>query len=809
MAQRKAHIIDDRERTVDIQTEENVDFRSMYLSEHVLNGLKATGFERPSPIQLAAIPLGRCGLDMVVQAKSGTGKTCVFAVVALEMISVSASTTQVLILTPTREIAVQVTQVISAIGCKIQGLRVSTFIGGLHLSLDKAKLKCCHIAVGTPGRITQLIEMRLLRLDNVRLFVLDEADQLLTGQFADGIAQIASGLPLNKQVLALSATYTEDVAKVAEGLMRTPNHVRLGKESPALIGIGQFVKLLPYHHQPHRRQQIKLEELMNILCTVTFNQCLVFSNSQLRAESVCNQLRSAGWPAAFLTGGQAQQDRLVALDALCSYKCRVLVSTDLSARGLDSEHVNLVINLDLPKNHATYLHRIGRAGRFGSRGNAVTLVTEGEEWQVVRAIATLANVQIALLHGDLTADITSKEEENHEFVEFLSGDEFEDYLNVADTQENNLCKKGKSKNVKSNIPNGNKQSGNSCTSEEYVESFAHGKNKQGKGNKKDHLNVKKSSRKSLQKERKLESDKKAEEKEEAQRKSLASVISILKRLNLEHAFLPVSFSEIMTDIASKYDSISADDNPLVNVPSLPDAVEMSEKDKKDLLSHWKCLEDSLQKVILNSNDSWKDFMFSVENGLHSRINGETNPIEGIDIGETVNIKLQNGSEAASSSGSDKYSSSEENQFVPSKHQFKESLGSQKKSSVIKQGTQAEMKAHKKTSRVNKNESVGSNYPYYPGYDPWSYGAYADEEDIESYSSSDSSQVDNNWFSVGDMKNVSDPIYANASFENYMRYNFIMYQKYLDNVEKFSAMMDYVQTMGKISARIARDYHFGS
>ncbi|XP_066975045.1 LOW QUALITY PROTEIN: probable ATP-dependent RNA helicase DDX20 [Macrobrachium rosenbergii] len=807
MAQRKAHIIDDRERTVDIQTEENVDFRSMYLSEHVLNGLKASGFERPSPIQLAAIPLGRCGLDMVVQAKSGTGKTCVFAVVALEMISVSASTTQVLILTPTREIAVQVTQVISAIGCKIQGLRISTFIGGLHLSLDKAKLKCCHIAVGTPGRITQLIEMGLLRLDNVRLFVLDEADQLLTGQFADGIAQIASGLPLNKQVLALSATYTEDVAKVAEGLMRTPNHVRLGKESPALIGIGQFVKLLPYHHQPHRRQQIKLEELMNILCTVTFNQCLVFSNSQLRAESLCNQLRSAGWPAAFLTGGQAQQDRLVALDALCSYKCRVLVSTDLSARGLDSEHVNLVVNLDLPRDHATYLHRIGRAGRFGSRGNAVTLVTEGDEWQVIRAIATLANVRIALLRGDLTSDITSKEEENQEFVDFLSDDDFENYLNVAGTQENNFGKKGKYKNVKTTFQ--------MVISSQVIvaqvksmENLARGKNKQGKGNTKDNLNVKKSSRKSLQKEKKLESDKKAEEKEEAQRKSLASVVSILKRLNLEHTFLPVSFNEIMTDISSRYDSISADDNPLVNIPSLPDAVEMSEKDKNDLLSHWKCLEDSLQKVILDSNDSWKDFMFTVENGLHSRINGEKNPIEGIDRGETVDTKLQNGSGAASYSGSEKYSSSEENQYVSSKHPFKESLSSQKKSSVIKQGAQAERKAHKKTSRVNKNESVDENYPYYPGHDPWSYyGAYADEE-IESYSSSDS-QVDNNWGSVGDMKNVPDPIYANASFENYMRFNFSTYQKYLDNVEKFSAMMDYVQTMGKISARIARDYHFGS
>lgn len=332
MAQRKAHKLEDKERTIDIHIEENVDFNGMYLSDHVLQGLKSSGFERPSPIQLAAIPLGRCGLDLVVQAKSGTGKTCVFAVIALEMVNVSAPTTQVLVIAPTREIAVQITQVINAIGSAMLQLRAFTFIGGIHLSEDIAKLNCCHIAVGTPGRLTQLVEQGLLKVDNIRLLVLDEADQLLTGQFAESVVHLASALPLNKQVIGLSATYTEDVAKVAEGLMRSPNHVRLGRDSPALLGVNQFVRLLPYHHQLHRRQQIKLTELQALLATVTFNQCLVFSSSQLRAESICNALRASGWPVSYLTGGQTQSDRLEALEALCSYKCRVLVSTDLSAR---------------------------------------------------------------------------------------------------------------------------------------------------------------------------------------------------------------------------------------------------------------------------------------------------------------------------------------------------------------------------------------------------------------------------------------------------------------------------------------------
>ncbi|XP_069186566.1 probable ATP-dependent RNA helicase DDX20 isoform X1 [Procambarus clarkii] len=434
MAQRKAHKVEDRERTDDIHIEESVDFNGMYLSDHVQQGLKSSGFERPSPIQLAAIPLGRCGLDLVVQAKSGTGKTCVFTVIALEMISVSAPTTQVLVIAPTREIAVQITQVINAIGSTMPRLRAFTFIGGIHLSEDKAKLNCCHIAVGTPGRLTQLVELGLLKVDNIRLFVLDEADQLLTGQFTESVVHLASTLPLNKQIIALSATYTEDVAKVAEGLMRSPNHVRLGRESPALLGVNQFVRLLPYHHQPYRRQQIKFTELMALLATVTFNQCLVFSSSQLRAESICNALKASGWPVSYLTGGQTQSDRLQALEALCSYKCRVLVSTDLSARGLDSEHVNLVVNLDMPRDHATYLHRIGRAGRFGSRGGAITLVTEGEEWQAMRAIASLANVRVYLLQDGWKSSIANNDTKSMEELEFLSDDELQLWLKNNSSQ---------------------------------------------------------------------------------------------------------------------------------------------------------------------------------------------------------------------------------------------------------------------------------------------------------------------------------------------------------------------------------------
>lgn len=197
-----AHKLEEKERTRDIETDENVTFSDLLLSEDVLSGLHAAGFRRPSPIQLAAIPLGRCGLDLVVQAKSGTGKTCVLAVIALESVSAVSPATQVLVVAPTREVAVQVAQVISSLSVSMVGLYTASFIGGTKLTDDKAKLRECQIVVGTPGRLAQLVSLGHLRLEYIRLLVLDEADQLLQGSFLSPVMTLAKALPRNKQVCA-------------------------------------------------------------------------------------------------------------------------------------------------------------------------------------------------------------------------------------------------------------------------------------------------------------------------------------------------------------------------------------------------------------------------------------------------------------------------------------------------------------------------------------------------------------------------------------------------------------------------------
>ncbi|XP_055510834.1 probable ATP-dependent RNA helicase DDX20 [Leucoraja erinacea] len=397
---RAAHCIDRRLRTGDVllPQDQRVDFGALLLSPLVLQGLREAGFERPSPIQLKAIPLGRCGLDLIVQAKSGTGKTCVFATIALDSLILENPATQILVLAPTREIAVQIHSVITAIGIKMEGLECHVFIGGTPLSLDKFRLRKCHIAVGSPGRIKQLIEIGFLTTASIRLFVLDEADKLLEeGSFQEQINWIYSSLPTNKQMLALSATYPESLAQHLMQYMRDPSFVRLNPTDPALIGLKQFYKVVNFYPLPHKIFEEKVQHLLELFSKIPFNQALVFSNLHSRAQRLADILTSRGLPAVCISGSMNQNQRLEAMSKLKQFKCRVLISTDLTSRGIDAEKVNLVVNLDIPQDWETYMHRIGRAGRFGTRGISVTYCCRGEEENELGLIAQRCNLQLLSL----------------------------------------------------------------------------------------------------------------------------------------------------------------------------------------------------------------------------------------------------------------------------------------------------------------------------------------------------------------------------------------------------------------------------
>ncbi|KAF7659917.1 hypothetical protein LDENG_00291280 [Lucifuga dentata] len=395
---RAAHDIESRQRSDDVLLSEGIGFNSLLLSQAVLDGLSAAGFQKPSPIQLKAIPLGRCGLDLIVQAKSGTGKTCVFCTIALETLVLENPATQVLVLAPTREIAVQIHSVVMAIGCAMEGLECHVFIGGRPVSQDKLHLKKCHIAVGSPGRIKQLIELGMLSTASIRLFVLDEADKLLEeGSFQEQINWIFSSLPVNKQMLALSATYPESLAQHLTRYMREPMFVRLNPNDMGLKGLKQYYKLVQSHALPHKVFEEKVQHLLELFSKIPFNQALVFSNLHTRAQHLADILSSKGLPAVCISGSLSQEQRLEAMSKLKQYQCRVLISTDLTSRGVDAEKVNLVINLDVPLDWETYMHRIGRAGRFGTHGLAVTYCCHGEEENKIMAIAQKCGLTLSAL----------------------------------------------------------------------------------------------------------------------------------------------------------------------------------------------------------------------------------------------------------------------------------------------------------------------------------------------------------------------------------------------------------------------------
>uniref|UniRef100_A0AAR2LK60 RNA helicase n=1 Tax=Pygocentrus nattereri TaxID=42514 RepID=A0AAR2LK60_PYGNA len=409
-ARQAAHQIDTRPRTDDVLLSDGVEFSSLLLSKAVLEGLSSSGFQRPSPIQLKAIPLGRCGLDLIVQAKSGTGKTCVFATIALDSLVLENATTQVLVLAPTREIAVQIHAVVMAIGSAMEGLECHVFIGGRPVSQDKLHLKKCHIAIGSPGRIKQLIEMGLLLTTSIRLFVLDEADKLLEeGSFQDQINWIFSSLPVNKQMLALSATYPESLAQHLCRYMREPTFVRLNPTDPGLIGLKQYYKLVHSHALPHKVFEEKVQNLLELFSKIPFNQALVFSNLHTRAQHLADVLSSKGLPSVCISGSLSQEQRLEAMSKLKQYQCRVLISTDLTSRGIDAEKVNLVINLDVPQDWETYMHRIGRAGRFGTLGIAVTYCCHGEEENKMMAISQKCSLHLNQLPDPIPAGLMEEQ----------------------------------------------------------------------------------------------------------------------------------------------------------------------------------------------------------------------------------------------------------------------------------------------------------------------------------------------------------------------------------------------------------------
>ncbi|KAH1003981.1 hypothetical protein HUJ04_003806 [Dendroctonus ponderosae] len=381
-----AHSLSSKERSRDVLLNENIYFSSLILPAEILKALTDAGFEKPSPIQVKALPIGRCGLDIIVKSKSGTGKTLVFGIISLESIKLDKAEPQVLILAPTREIAVQIQDVIRSVGKYHKELSVECFIGGLPISNDKAKCKGCHIAVGTPGRVKELILGGSLSIEFVKIFVLDEADKLTEDSFQNDINEIYNALPDYKQIIMCSATYPDELQKFLEQYMRSPVIVSVELETPLLLGLRHYVRLQQMSSNIVVVTTAKNQELLKILSAVPFVQCVIFANYQNRAETLSYLLNKNGWNSIYMSAAQKQIDRLSSFADFKNVKHRILVTTDLSSRGIDAPNLDLVINYDIPASATTYLHRMGRAGRYGSTGNCINMAFTSQETLLLQTI---------------------------------------------------------------------------------------------------------------------------------------------------------------------------------------------------------------------------------------------------------------------------------------------------------------------------------------------------------------------------------------------------------------------------------------
>uniref|UniRef100_A0A8C6UMW6 RNA helicase n=1 Tax=Neogobius melanostomus TaxID=47308 RepID=A0A8C6UMW6_9GOBI len=362
-------------------------FDDMNLHELLLRGIYAYGFEKPSAIQQRAILPCIRGYDVIAQAQSGTGKTATFAISILQQLDLDVKATQALVLAPTRELALQIQKVVVALGDYL-GARCYACIGGTNVRTESQKLQVDvpHIVVGTPGRVFDMLTRGILVSKAIKNFVLDEADEMLSRGFKDQIYDIFRKLPPSIQVVLLSATMPTDVLEVTKKFMRSPVRILVKKEELTLEGIRQF-------YIDVEKEEWKLDTLCDLYETLTITQAVIFLNTRRKVDWLTERMTAREFTVSALHGDMEQKEREIIMKEFRSGSSRVLITTDILARGIDVQQVSLVINYDLPTNRENYIHRIGRGGRFGRKGVAINMVTEDDK-RSLRDIETFYNTTV-------------------------------------------------------------------------------------------------------------------------------------------------------------------------------------------------------------------------------------------------------------------------------------------------------------------------------------------------------------------------------------------------------------------------------
>lgn len=372
-------------------------FRDFLLKPEILRAIVDCGFEHPSEVQHECIPQAVLGMDVLCQAKSGMGKTAVFVLATLQQLEMVENQVSVLVLCHTRELAFQISKEYERFSKYMTTIKVGVFFGGLNIAKDEQTLKanCPHIVVGTPGRILALVRSKKLNLRTLKHFVLDECDKMLEAlDMRRDVQEIFRNTPHEKQVMMFSATLSKEIRPVCKKFMQDPMEVYVDDESKlTLHGLQQhYVKL------KDNEKNRKLFELLDVL---EFNQVVIFVKSVQRCMALSQLLGEQNFPAIAIHRSMTQEERLSRYQQFKDFKKRILVATDLFGRGMDIERVNIVFNYDMPENSDSYLHRVARAGRFGTKGLGITFVSDESDAKVLNDVQERFDVSITPLPDEI------------------------------------------------------------------------------------------------------------------------------------------------------------------------------------------------------------------------------------------------------------------------------------------------------------------------------------------------------------------------------------------------------------------------
>ena len=361
-------------------------FDNLGISDNILRGIYSYGFEKPSSIQNKAIPVFLERKDIIAQAQSGTGKTGAFVIGSLCNIDITQKQTQLLILLPTHELVNQVYDVISEIS-KYLNIDIIKLIGGTPVSNSIRELDSNpHIVIGSPGRILDMIQRGKFKTNYLKMLVLDEADEILSYGFKETIYNIIITIPKSSQICLFSATLPNEILELTEKFMNNPEKILVKNEELTLEGIQQYYISV-------KNNDWKYDIIVDLYDIINISQCIIYINNKSKIIELYERLLQENFPISYISSDRNSEERKEIMNDFKSGKIRILLSSDLLSRGIDIQQLSLVINYDLPKEKETYIHRIGRSGRYGRKGYAINLINN-REIEKLSEIETFYNTQI-------------------------------------------------------------------------------------------------------------------------------------------------------------------------------------------------------------------------------------------------------------------------------------------------------------------------------------------------------------------------------------------------------------------------------